>query len=536
MTSPSDIRHDYIIVGAGSAGAALAYRLTENPDIRVLLIEAGKAGHLYTRLPVSFGLLIDRPGPNWRYRSDPEAGTAGREIPVPRGKLLGGSSAINGLVYVRGQPADYDGWAQAGNRGWSWDDVAPIFKRMESYEEGGNEIRGGGGPLRVSEVKDRNPLYDAIFEAAEQCGYRRNPDYNGTEQEGVVRTQATISRGRRMSTAHCYLRPARSRANLEIVTEALTHRLLFDGRRSIGIAYEKNGVLTEARCGREVVLCGGAIGSLQVLELSGIGQPDLLRGHGIEMVHDLPGVGEHFRDHMISRIQWRLTQSGLSYNNYSRGLGLIGQALRYAATGTGFLSLPSAPLLAFLKSRPELETPDIQMHIVPYALKDAKRRKLHDFPSFTLASYQLRPQSLGSIHIRSRSPSAQPAIRFNFLADPIDQQTMVRGLRMCREITNASAMDPYRGAEHSPGIEVESDDAILDWMRGHCETAYHPMGTCRMGPGPDCVVDDKLKVHGLAGLRIADASIMPTMPSGNTNAACIMIGEKAADLIRAELR
>ena len=529
----ADTRYDYIIVGAGSAGAVLAHRLSEDPGTRVLLIEAGKAFHPYSRMPMSFGLLIDHPGANWRYRSDPEDGTAGREISVPRGKLLGGSSAINGMVYVRGQPLDYDSWAQFGNRGWGWADVAPIFKRFENYEKADGEIRGGDGPLHITEVSDQNPLYDALFAAADECGFKRNPDYNGADQEGVVRTQATIRDGRRMSTAYCYLRPAMGRSNLEVITEAHTNRLLFDGKRCTGVAYARHGQTAEAHCGREVILCAGAVATPQILELSGVGQPELLKRHGIEVVHEMAGVGEHLRDHIIARVQWKLTQR-LSYNHCASGFGAIGQAIRYLTTGTGFLSLPSAPMLAFLKSRDELDTPDIQLHIVPYAIKDAKRRLLHDFPSFTLACYQLRPESLGSIHIRDADPTAQPAIRFNFLADPIDQQVMVAGMRLCRQIGNAKALDDIRGPEHSPGVDVASDDEVLDWIRGYCETAFHPIGTCRMGPGPDCVVDDRLKVHGLEGLRIADASIMPTMPSGNTNAACIMIGEKAAELVRAD--
>ncbi len=528
----ADIRYDYIIVGAGSAGSVLAHRLTEDPGTRVLLIEAGKAFHPYSRMPMSFGLLIDDARANWRYRSEPEDITAGREISVPRGKLLGGSSAINGMVYVRGQPLDYDSWAQFGNRGWGWADVAPIFKRFENYEKADGEIRGHDGPLHITEVSDSNPLYDALFAAAEECGFKRNPDYNGADQEGIVRTQATIRGGRRMSTAHCYLRPAMGRGNLEVITEAHTSRLLFDGKRCTGVAYERHGQTAQAHCGREVILCAGAVATPQILELSGVGQPDLLRAHGIEVVHDMPGVGEHLRDHIIARVQWRLTQR-LSYNHCAHGFGALGQAIRYLTTGTGFLSLPSAPMLAFLKSRDELDTPDIQLHIVPYAIKDMKRRKLHDFPSFTLASYQLRPESLGSIHIREADPKAQPAIRFNFLRDPIDQQVMVEGFRICRRIGNAHALDDIRGPEHSPGVDIDSDDEILDWIRSYCETAFHPIGTCRMGPGRDCVVDDRLKVHGLDGLRIADASIMPTMPSGNTNAACIMIGEKAAELVRA---
>jgi len=533
MDATNQEQYDYIIVGAGSAGAALAHRLTENPANRVLLLEAGKAGHPYTRLPVSFGLLINHPGANWLFQSEPEPGTANRAIPVPRGKLLGGSSSINGLVYVRGQTLDYDIWSQLGNRGWSWQDVEPLFQRMENYEKGGDGVRGRGGPLSVSEVPDQNPLYDALFAAAEAAGYRRNADYNGPDQEGIVKTQTTIWRGRRMSTAHCYLEPAKGRGNLNIVTEAMTHRLILDGKRCVGVVYARGGQVNEARAGREVILSAGAIGSPQILELSGIGKSDVLQEHGIAVNHELAAVGENFRDHINARIQWKVTARGVSYNERARGINLIGQVAKYLTTGGGFLSLPSAPLLAFLKTRPELETPDVQMHLVPYAVKDPKRRKLHPFPGMTLACYQLRPESLGSIHIRSTDPAAQPAIRFNFLADQIDRDTMVAGFKMMRRIVDAPPLDPFRGEEYSPGTACDSDAAIEQWIRENSETAYHPIGTCRMGPGPNAVVDEQLKVYGLEGLRVADASIFPTMPSGNTNAPSIMVGEKCADLIKA---
>lgn len=525
--------YDYIIVGAGSAGAVLANRLTEDGRTKVLLVEAGKASHPYSRLPVSFGLLIDHPDANWRFRSEPEPGTNNREIPVPRGKLLGGSSSINGLVYVRGQPLDYDTWAQMGNRGWSWDDIAPVFKRMESYEQAEDPTRGRDGPLRISVVPDKNPLYDAIFAAAQQAGYRRTADYNAYDQEGVGKTQATIGRGRRMSTAYCYLAPAMKRPNLEIVTDALTEKVILEGRRCTGIVYETGGRKVEARAGKAVILSAGAVNTPQLLELSGIGRPSVLQAAGITVQHELAAVGENFRDHIAGRIVWKVKVPGVSYNDRARGLGLAREIVKYLAVGGGFLSLPSAPIVAFLKTRPDLETPDVQFHFVPYSVKNAKERKLQTFPSMTVACYQLRPESLGSIHVRSSDPKAQPAIRFNFLHDPIDQQAMVGGFRMMRRIIGSPALDPYRGEEFSPGRDVETDDQILGWMRAYSETAYHPIGTCRMGPGPNAVVDDRLRVHGIEGLRIADASIFPTMPSGNTNAASIMVGERASELIRA---
>ncbi len=524
--------YDYIIVGAGSAGAALAARLTENPSVRVLLLEAGRGVHPLSRLPVSFSLFIENPAVNWCYLSEPEPGTENRKIPVPRGKMLGGSSSINGLVFVRGQPLDYDTWAQMGCRGWSWQDVLPLFQRMETYEDKPGGVRGGSGPLHVSEVPDQNPLYDALFAAATAAGYKRNPDYNSEDQEGVVKTQTTISHGRRMSTAHCYLRPAMRRPNLRIITEALTLRVLLEGTRSVGVEYEAGGRATQARAGREVILSAGAVSTPQILELSGIGRPEVLQQHGIPVRHELPAVGENFRDHLNVRIQWRINVPEVSYNTRTKGVRLLGEILHYAINRGGFLSLPSAPLLAFLRTRPELETPDVQMHLVPYAVKNPKKRQLHDFPGMTIACYQLRPESLGSIHIRSPDPRAQPAIRFNFLGDPIDQRVNLEGFRMMRRIVGASPMDPYRGEEFSPGKEVQTDDEILGWIRKNSQTAYHPIGTCRMGPGPNAVVDGQLRVHGLQNLRIADASIFPTMPSGNTNAPSILVGEKAADLIR----
>ncbi len=525
--------YDFVIVGAGSAGAALANRLTENPRWRVLLLEAGAKGHPWSRIPVSFGLLIDNPAANWRYSSEPEENTANRRIPVPRGKLLGGSSSINGLVFVRGQPLDYDTWGQLGNRGWSFQDVLPVFRRMEHYEHGADELRAEGGPLRVSEATDEGPLYDAIRAGARELGLPHNPDYNGASQEGVVRTQTTISNGVRQSTARCYLKPAERRPNLRIETRALTRKLLFDGAKCVGVEYERGGRTVEARAGREVVVCAGGVASPQLLELSGIGRPDLLRGLGIEPVHELPGVGEHLRDHINARIQYRMERAELSYNPKMRTLaGRTWQVARYLVEKRGFLSLPSAPMLAFLRTRPELETPDVQMHIVPYAVKNPKKRQLHDFPAMTVAVYQLRPESLGSIHVRSADPREHPAIRFNFLSDAIDRAAMTGGFRLIRKFMDTGAMRAVRGEEYSPGAEVESDDAILDYIRANSETAYHPVGTCRMGQGPGAVVDERLRVRGLAGLRVADGSIMPTMVSGNTNAACIMIGEKASDLLK----
>jgi choline dehydrogenase len=525
---------DFIIVGAGSAGAALANRLTESGKHKVLLLEAGAASHPYSRMPASFGLLISDPAANWCYASVPEPATANREIPVPRGKLLGGSSSINGLVYVRGQPLDYDTWAQRGNRGWSFDDVLPIFKRMENYEHGADDMRAQGGPLHVCESYDQSPLYEAIFRAGEAIGIKRNPDYNGADQEGFVRTQTTIKNGIRQSTAVAYLEPARKRPNLRIVTDALATRLILEGKRCVGVAYRiANSEEVEVRAGREVIVSCGGVAAPQLLELSGIGRPDVLKPLGIEVRHELPAVGENLRDHINARMVWRLKQRGVSYNERMAGLIPRGwQFLRYLTTRRGFMAMPSAPILGFLKTRPELETPDIQVHVMPYVIRDAKRRLLHDWPGMTMTCYQLRPESLGTIHARSADAREHPEIRFNFLSDALDRQTMTDGLRLIRKVAEATPMDPLRGEEIEPGTGATSDEDLLAHVRNTANTAFHPVGTCRMGPGEDCVVDSRLRVHGIAGLRVADASIMPTMVSGNTNAAAIMIGEKASDLIR----
>src|SRR5712675_1756647 len=467
--------YDYIIVGAGSAGGTLAARLSENPGNKVLLLEAGAKSHPYCRMPLSFGLLIENPAANWCYQSEPEPGTANRQIPVPRGKVLGGSSSINGLVWVRGQPLDYETWAQMGCRGWSWREVAPLFTRIENFVDGdGSNGRGTSGPLKVSTVPDQNPLYEALFAACKAAGFKLNPDYNSEDPEGVVKTQTSIYKGRRMSVAHCYIEPAIKRSpNLHVVTDAHTMRVLLDGKRCIGVEYEKDGKVVQARA-RETILSAGGVASPQILELSGIGQPELLKKHGIEVKHELKAVGENFRDHINARIIWKVKDARVSYNHMARGVGAVTQMMKYLTTGGGFMSLPSAPLLAFLKTRPELETPDVQMHLVPYSIKDPKTRKLQDFPSMTIACYQLRPESLGSIHIRSSRPKDQPAIRFNFLADPIDQRTVVDGFRMMRRIAEAPPMDALRGEEFSPGRDVQSDDEILGWVRRNSETAYHP--------------------------------------------------------------
>ncbi|MGI9479546.1 MAG: GMC family oxidoreductase [Hyphomicrobiaceae bacterium] len=522
---------DYIVVGAGSAGAAIASRLTENGQHRVLLLEAGGKTHPLSRVPISFVHFLTRPGVNWLYESQADESTGGRNIPVPRGRMVGGSSAINGMVWVRGQSHDYDHWAQLGNRGWSYQDVLPIFKHLEDYHGGNDEFRGRGGPLKISDIDEWNKLYESMFQAAERFGVKRNPDYNGATQDGMAMTQASIRNGRRMSTAQCYLEPAKSRDNLTIATDAHAERLMFDGTRCTGVRYSVNGATHEALAASEVIVSAGAVASPQLLELSGVGQPERLRGLGIEVVHDLKGVGENLRDHWAPRMKWYLGRHGVTFNERARGLGALMQGLQYFARRNGFLSLPASPLRAFVRTRDGLQSPDGYVMMQPFlATPDLKLAKE---PGMSVIAHQLRPDSKGSIHVASADANKHPEIRFNFLSEPTDRECVLRVMRLVRNIVEAPEMAWLGPREFAPGPDVQSDDELLDYVTQNAETTYHPVGTCKMGHDPMAVVDDQLRVHGLDGLRVADASIMPTLTSGNTNAPSIMIGEKAAGMILA---
>ena len=524
---------DYIVVGAGSAGSVLANRLSVDAGHKVLVLEAGRASHPWSRIPVGFARLINNPAANWLYSSEPDDGTGQRRIPIPRGKLLGGSSSINGMVFVRGQSQDYDTWAQLGNRGWSYREVLPIFKDMESYQgEGDAEYRGRSGPLKVSENFETGPLYDALIKAARAVGIEYTNDYNGAKQDGIGMTQMTIRGGRRMSTAVCYLGPARTRPNLTIQTNAHTECLVLDGKRCVGVRYTVGGVQREARANREVVVSAGSINSPQLLELSGIGNPELLQQLGIEVRHPLKGVGENLRDHYSPRMKWTVPASlGMTYNDTARGLGMVKQALRYVLTHKGLLGLPASPIRAYVRTRRGLDAPDASISWIPF-LSD---------PNFRLAKQSgvtaimgiLRTESTGSIHVTSKSPHAPPAVRFNFLSAQLDRDVTLEAMRMTRRIMTAPPMQGIATDEITPGVNLQADDELLDWVRHNAETTYHPVGTCKMGSDPMAVVDDQLRVHGLDGLRVADASIMPTLTSGNTNAPSIMIGEKASRMMLA---
>jgi choline dehydrogenase len=524
--------YDYIVVGAGSAGAAVAYRLSESGRHSVLLLEAGRAHHPWSRIPVGYARLLTNPAANWLYSSEPEAATNGRRIPVPRGKLLGGSSAINGLAFVRGQAQDFDTWAQMGNRGWSYQDVLPFFKRMESYPEGEDEYRGREGPLKLTSPKPTDTLFRTLIQAAAEVGIRHNPDYNGAQQDGIAMSQASIQNGWRMSTARAYLEPARFRPNLRVVTQALTERVLLDGQRCVGVRYSVGASATEARAGREVVISAGAINSPQLLELSGIGEPERLRGLGIEVAHALPGVGENLRDHYAPRTRWAIGTKGITFNDRGRGLGLVNQALRWAFGQPSLLAMVGAPMRAFVKSREGLEAPDLLLGWVPMLTEPGPRGpRISRQSGMTCYAHVMRPESKGSIHITAADPTRPPAINFNFLSAPVDAELTLRAVAIARSIMRARAMAPLRLTELAPGEALERDDEILDWVRRAAETTYHPVGTCKMGSDPMAVVDHELRVRGIEGLRVADASIMPTLTSGNTNAPSIMIGEKAADMV-----
>jgi choline dehydrogenase len=524
---------DYIVVGAGSAGSVLANRLSANPKYRVLVLEAGRESHPWSRIPVGFAKLIENPAANWLYSSEPDEGTGQRRIPIPRGKLLGGSSSINGMVFVRGQSQDYDTWAQLGNRGWSYREVLPIFQDMESYQgNADDEYRGRGGPLKVTESNESGAIYDALIKAAGEVGIAYTKDYNGAKQDGIGMTQSTIRGGRRMSTAVCYLDPARGRPNLTIQAHALTECLLFDGKRCVGVRYTVDGQQREARANREVVVSAGSINSPQLLELSGIGQPEVLKGVGIEVRHELKGVGENLRDHYSPRMKWTVPSAlGMTYNDKARGLGLVWQALRYALTRKGLLGLPAAPIRAYIRTRAGLDGPDAAISWIPFLV--GENMQLAKNSGVTAIMNILRSESTGSIHVSAKAAKTPPAIRFNFLTAQLDREVTLEAMRITRRIMTAPAMRSIATDEIAPGVNIQADDELLDWVRNNAETTYHPVGTCKMGADPMAVVDDQLRVRGMEGLRVADASIMPTLTSGNTNAPSIMIGEKASRMILA---
>jgi len=529
--------YDYIVVGAGSSGAVVAARLSENGCHRVLLLEAGTedSGYFWSRIPVGVSKMIDLPAVNWCFSSEPDEGSGGRRIEVPRGKMLGGSSSINGMVYIRGQAQDYDHWAQLGNRGWSWQDVLPVYKRLENYAGGSDELRGRSGPLRITDTpRHKIPLLEKMIDAAQKIGLPFNADLNGATQEGVGMSQVTIAKGRRQSTAFCYLDPARNRPNLTIEQGALAETLILDGRRCVGVRYAANGQKRQARASREVVVCTGSIASPKLLELSGIGQGERLRSLGIAPVHELKGVGENLRDHYSPRVKFAINAPNATFNDNARGWRLAREALKYALWGEGFLATTSVPIRLYFRTRPGLETPDATVSILPFLYERiGHERKISRRRGITMNVNVLRSESTGSVHIKSADPAESPAIRFNFLSARADREGVLAAISKGRELMATSPLKELTGEEIAPGAHLRTDDELLDWVRHNAETTYHPVGTCKMGNDAMAVVDNELRVHGLHSLRVADASIMPTLTSGNTNAPCIMIGEKCAEMVLA---
>ncbi len=528
---------DYVIVGAGSAGCAVAHRLSEDPNVKVALIEAGgRDRNPWIHVPAGYYRNFSNPAVTWQFGSGPEPHLEGRTITWPRGRVLGGSSSINGLLYLRGQSQDYDVWRQLGNVGWSFADVLPYFKRAEDQERGASELHGVGGPLAVSDVRfAQNALCEAFIAACEAAGIPRTDDFNGPQQEGAGYFQLTNRNGRRCSSAVAYLRPIRNRPNLEIVTDALVHGVMLDGPRATGVALARHGRVESIKASREVVLAAGAIGSPHILQLSGIGPADVLKAAGIPVRHALEGVGENLQDHLQVRFVFECKGEGSLNDVWHSRWQQVRTGLEYALRRTGILTIGAGAAGAFARSRPDLDLPDVQFHFLPLSA-DRPGQGLHKFSGVTASVCQLRPESRGTIAVASADPAAHPRIVSNYLAAEADRRVLLDGIKLLRRVSRQPAFAQCVVAEHLPGPKVEGDDDLMGYARQYATTVFHPVGTCKMGSDPRAVVDARLRVHGLTGLRVADASIMPTLVSGNTNAPAIMIGEKASDLIREDAR
>ncbi|MDX2158682.1 MAG: GMC family oxidoreductase N-terminal domain-containing protein [Hyphomicrobiaceae bacterium] len=529
---------DYVVIGAGSAGCILANRLSADGRNTVCILEAGPPDWLpWIHIPAGFIKTFYHPQVNWLYSMEPSEWTGGRRIHAPRGKTLGGSSAINGHVYNRGQRLDFDSWAQMGNRGWGYADVLPYFKRLERREGSGADatFRGREGSLVVTDIDWIHPLCEAFIEGAVQAGIPRNPDYNGQIQEGVSYSQRTISKGRRVSSATAFLHPVKGRPNLRIVTGAHATRILLEGKRAVGVRYAKGGrggPETEVRAAREVILSGGTYNSPQLLQLSGIGAPSLLGERGIEVRHALPGVGESLKDHYAPRFVARVKNIE-TINERVRGLKLASEVAKWVFTRKGVLAQSPTLVYAFWRSHPDVANSDVQMTFTPASYREGVQGELEREPGMTVASWQQRPDSKGYVRLKSADPFEPPAIQPNYLAEESDRRVLLAAMKLARRLLASKPLEPYYAYEDFPGKDVQSDDELLGAAKARGTTTFHPNGTCRMGPAGDplAVVDDQLRVRGLESLRVIDASVMPTMLSANLNAATMMIADKASDLI-----
>ena len=530
-------RFDYVIIGAGSAGCVLANRLTEDPQVKVLLLEAGgKDNSILVKMPAGVGALIGKPGTyNWGFWTEAEPNLEDRKLWWPRGKGWGGSSSINGMIYIRGHARDYDQWRQMGLQGWSYRDVLPYFKRSESLEGGGDAWHGGAGPLKVSKASTPNPIYSATVEAGRQAGFKVTSDFNGFQQEGWGPYQLTIHDGQRWSAARGYLLPALSRSNLTSITGARTSKIVIENGRATGVEYidAKSGQKHVVHADKELLLSAGAVQSPQILQLSGIGDPEELGKFGIPVVKALKGVGANLQDHLDVCMSWECPQPITAHSLRKGLIKTLAIGMNYAFFGKGLGRQQFLESGAFLKSRPDLDRPDLQIHTVAAIMQNHGNTSVPK-DGFTFHICQLRPESRGRVGLRSANPTDDPAIFANYLATEEDRRALREGVRMMRKVAAQSALDPYRTQELFPGKDVETDEQIDAWIRKHSETIYHPVGTCKMGADGDemAVVDGELKVRGIEGLRVVDASVMPTLVGGNTNAPTIMIAEKISDVIR----